>query len=40
MRYDETQENIFVFHAKSRWKVVRNSKDRPTGVRRCTPIIR
>jgi hypothetical protein len=29
-RYYKTQENKFIFHAKSWWKVVWNSKDGPT----------
>jgi hypothetical protein len=30
--YDETQEHIFIFHTKRRWKVVQNSKDGSTRV--------
>jgi hypothetical protein len=29
-RYYKTQENKFIFHAKSWWKVVWNSKDGPS----------
>src|SRR5687767_12420776 len=35
-RYYKTQENKFIFHAKSWWKVVWNSKDGPTRVGRCS----